>query len=321
MDVHDEFSGDFSARLYRVVAPDGCSRSFAAPASSSRLTFDDGPYPIFTPLLLDELHKVGRPGDVLLDRSRCRAVARDHAAHRSRRKRNRRSHVFASESRSRNARAGAGRSASRARRAVVDRPRSVGAFSDASAARTLHDDDACARCKASAITSYCGPTTRVIGERLRRGTSQATCSSHASAPDIVLLHSGKLATIEALPMVIERFRRAGYRFVTVGEMLRLDVAAGDQPSQAGRQCKCAVTMPDDHRHRIEPAGLPAPSGYPLADHPRALHRGGLGRRTDLASDPSQDGDRSGAGSRKSGPRTKTRGRFPSWTPFRRKDAA
>jgi phosphoketolase len=44
---------------------------------------------------------------------------------------------------------------------------------------------------------------------------------HASAPDIVLLHSGKLATIEALPAVIERFRRAGYRFVTVGEMLRL----------------------------------------------------------------------------------------------------
>jgi peptidoglycan-N-acetylglucosamine deacetylase len=44
---------------------------------------------------------------------------------------------------------------------------------------------------------------------------------HASAPDIVLLHSGKLATIEALPIVIEHFRRAGYRFVTVGEMLRL----------------------------------------------------------------------------------------------------
>ena len=44
--------------------------------------------------------------------------------------------------------------------------------------------------------------------------------THATAPEIVLLHSGKLATIEALPNVVERFRRAGYRFVTVGELLR-----------------------------------------------------------------------------------------------------
>jgi hypothetical protein len=43
---------------------------------------------------------------------------------------------------------------------------------------------------------------------------------HATAPEIVLLHSGKLATIEALPVVVERFKQAGYRFVTVGEMLR-----------------------------------------------------------------------------------------------------
>ena len=49
---------------------------------------------------------------------------------------------------------------------------------------------------------------------------------HATAPEIVLLHSGKLATIEAMPAVVERFERAGYRFVTVGEMLRL-VQAGE----------------------------------------------------------------------------------------------
>ncbi len=44
---------------------------------------------------------------------------------------------------------------------------------------------------------------------------------HATAPEIVLLHSGKLGTIEALPYVVERFRKAGYRFVTVGELLKL----------------------------------------------------------------------------------------------------
>jgi peptidoglycan/xylan/chitin deacetylase (PgdA/CDA1 family) len=42
---------------------------------------------------------------------------------------------------------------------------------------------------------------------------------HATAPDLVLLHSGKLATIQALPGIVARFRKAGYTFVTVGELL------------------------------------------------------------------------------------------------------
>ena len=42
---------------------------------------------------------------------------------------------------------------------------------------------------------------------------------HATAPEIVLLHSGKLATIEALPTIVDRFEKAGYQFVTVGTLL------------------------------------------------------------------------------------------------------
>lgn len=42
---------------------------------------------------------------------------------------------------------------------------------------------------------------------------------HATAPEIVLLHSGKLATIQMLPEVVARFRAAGYQFVTVGQLL------------------------------------------------------------------------------------------------------
>jgi len=44
-------------------------------------------------------------------------------------------------------------------------------------------------------------------------------AAHATAPDIILLHSGKLATIEALPGVVARFRAAGFSFVTVGALL------------------------------------------------------------------------------------------------------
>jgi peptidoglycan-N-acetylglucosamine deacetylase len=43
---------------------------------------------------------------------------------------------------------------------------------------------------------------------------------HATAPDIVLLHSGRMETTEMLPEVVARFRKAGYEFVTVGELLR-----------------------------------------------------------------------------------------------------
>jgi peptidoglycan-N-acetylglucosamine deacetylase len=49
--------------------------------------------------------------------------------------------------------------------------------------------------------------------------------THATQPDIVLLHSGKLATIEMLPSVVARFRASGYSFVTAGELLRRAGAA------------------------------------------------------------------------------------------------
>jgi peptidoglycan/xylan/chitin deacetylase (PgdA/CDA1 family) len=44
--------------------------------------------------------------------------------------------------------------------------------------------------------------------------------SRATAPEIVLLHNGRPATVAALPEVIAAYRRAGFRFVTVGELLR-----------------------------------------------------------------------------------------------------
>jgi len=47
----------------------------------------------------------------------------------------------------------------------------------------------------------------------------AHMASNATAPDIVLLHSGRLNTIESLPRVVARFRAAGFRFVTVGALM------------------------------------------------------------------------------------------------------
>jgi len=56
--------------------------------------------------------------------------------------------------------------------------------------------------------------------------------ANASAPDIILLHSGRIATIEMLPEVVARFRRAGFTFVTIGDMMRrLPVSAIDHPEK------------------------------------------------------------------------------------------
>jgi len=56
--------------------------------------------------------------------------------------------------------------------------------------------------------------------------------ANASAPDIILLHSGRISTIEMLPEVVARFHRAGFTFVTIGEMMRrLPVSAIDHPEK------------------------------------------------------------------------------------------
>jgi peptidoglycan/xylan/chitin deacetylase (PgdA/CDA1 family) len=58
----------------------------------------------------------------------------------------------------------------------------------------------------------------------------AHIEAHASAPDIILLHSGRIATLTMLPVVVRRFRQAGFTFVTVGELLqRAPVSVIDHP--------------------------------------------------------------------------------------------
>ena len=67
MDVHLEFSGALGPRLYRVGQELSRSDRSDRPKLIA-LTFDDGPYPVFTPMLLDVLRELERSGDVLLNR-------------------------------------------------------------------------------------------------------------------------------------------------------------------------------------------------------------------------------------------------------------
>lgn len=43
---------------------------------------------------------------------------------------------------------------------------------------------------------------------------------HARAPAVILLHNGKLATIEALPRIVRQYRAAGFEFVTLSQLQR-----------------------------------------------------------------------------------------------------
>jgi peptidoglycan-N-acetylglucosamine deacetylase len=218
MNVHDEFSGDFSARLYRVV-----HNTIAADRSPRpkliALTFDDGPYPMFTPLLLDELRALHVPATFFLigrDAEQWPEITRrivldgnevaDHTY----------SHPDLDHE-----------TAAQVREEVIKGGDVLFALSGDPSVHFLM------RPPHGRYTMSTLHTVTELGYKVVLWTDDSgdwrtmtvahienDMLRHASAPDIVLLHSGKLATIEALPTVVGRFERAGYRFVTVSELLQ-----------------------------------------------------------------------------------------------------
>jgi peptidoglycan/xylan/chitin deacetylase (PgdA/CDA1 family) len=57
-----------------------------------------------------------------------------------------------------------------------------------------------------------------------RNVSRTVLAAHiarfATSPEILLLHNGRPETVALLPGIIQRFRRAGYTFVTVADLVR-----------------------------------------------------------------------------------------------------
>ncbi len=217
MNIYDEFSGDFRARLYRVV-----HRTIAADHAPRpkliALTFDDGPYPMYTPLLLDELHTLGIPATFFL-------IGRDaqqwpEITHRIVEDGNEvADHTFSHPDLDHETPA-------QVREEVIKGRDVLWNLSHDPSVRTLMRPPH-GRYTMTTLRTVTGLGYTVVlwtddSGDWRTMTPQHIESDllrHASAPDIVLLHSGKLATIEALPTVVARFRRAGYRFVTISQML------------------------------------------------------------------------------------------------------
>lgn len=197
------------------------------------LTFDDGPYPVATPLLLSLLHDLHVPATFFLigdDTELFPDLARRIAA-------------------------GGNEIANH----TQTHPADFEALGPPAVERELRDgaDTLQRYVKDPAITTMMRPPhgrfsleTVEAAQRAgyhvvlwnddpgdwRAAATPAVLAAHveryATAPEIMLLHSGRLNTIEVLPTIVAHFRAAGFRFVTVGELMReVPVAKIDHPAK------------------------------------------------------------------------------------------
>ena len=182
------------------------------------LTFDDGPYPVFTPLLLDELNRLHVHATFFL-------IGRDaqqwpELAQRIERTGNEiADHTYTHPNLDAETPQQVRSEILEGRDALfplVHDPSVLDMFRPPHGRYTVQTVQVAQRLGYKTIlwTDDSGDWRSVTAQSLA-----AHLEEHATAPEIVLLHNGKLATIEMLPIVVARFRAAGYQFVTVGSML------------------------------------------------------------------------------------------------------
>jgi peptidoglycan/xylan/chitin deacetylase (PgdA/CDA1 family) len=182
------------------------------------LTFDDGPYPVFTPLLLTELRALHVPATFFLigrDARQWPGLAQRIAAAGDEVCDHTQTHPDLDRE-----------SAPQVRAELLNGANSLYALTRDPSVRWCfrppHGRYTAATLRTAQSIGYTtvlwtddsgdwrSVTPRVLAQHLE---------AHATAPEIVLLHSGKLATVQMLPQVVPRFRAAGYRFVTVRTLL------------------------------------------------------------------------------------------------------
>ena len=218
MNVHNEFSGAFDARVFRYTHEHLAQDRSTRPKLIA-LTFDDGPYPVFTPLLLDELHDLKVPATFFLighDAEQWPELTRRIKAD---------GHEIADHTYSH---PNLDQETADQVRDELNKGRDVlWSLAQDSSERTLmrpphgrYTEDTLRAIQADGYQVVLWTYDSGDWRTLTSTDIEDGVIDHATAPDIVLLHSGKLATIDALPKIVERFRAAGYEFVTAGELLR-----------------------------------------------------------------------------------------------------
>jgi peptidoglycan/xylan/chitin deacetylase (PgdA/CDA1 family) len=218
MNVHSEFSDALDSRIYRVLH----ARVLADAGGIDKviaLTFDDGPYPIFTPLLLDRLQDLHVPATFFL-------IGRDAEQWPELAQRIEQDgdeigdHTYSHPDLDHETPAQVSLEIIRGRNVLwsLTHDPSVDWLMRPPHGRYNEDTLRVAQRLGYHVvlwTDDSGDWRTVTPEQI-----VAHVERYATQPDIVLLHSGKLATIEALAAIVQRFHADGYRFVTVSQLLR-----------------------------------------------------------------------------------------------------
>ena len=217
MDAHHALAPSLDARVYRLTHEPQYSRTFKRPHLIA-LTFDDGPYAVSTPLLLDVLEDLHVPATFFLigrDAQLQPELTRRIIAHGFEVANHTYTHPRLDRA-----------SVSVVRRELTAGAAALHAFSSA---KTISDEwrPPHGRFSEATITTaqQLGFTTVLWNDDpgdYRIGSTADLLATHveahATAPEILLLHSGVIPTIEMLPRIVAAYRANGYEFVTVSRL-------------------------------------------------------------------------------------------------------
>lgn len=219
MNVANAVSESIPARVHRLIRDRGGYGARSGRPKLIALTFDDGPYPIFTPLLIDRLRELHVPGTFFLIgrdarqwpslAQRIRAAGNEVADHTY-------SHPDLDKE-----------TAAQVRHEIIEgRNVLFGITGDRSVRRLFRPPHGRYTERTLEVAQSLGYETILWTDdagdwrTVTPGALAQHLDQHATAPEIALLHSGKLPTIAMLGSVVARFKAAGYRFVTVDTLLR-----------------------------------------------------------------------------------------------------
>ncbi len=217
MNAHRLLEPDLRARIEHTLRhspPEDRSRRPRLIA----LTFDDGPYPLGTPLLLDELHDLGVPATFFY-------IGRDaqqfpELAGRTARGNEVANHTFSHPNLDQLSDGMVAGEIQRGRSVLSRyvRDPAIGRFFRPPHGR--YTEATLDTAQRLGYTTVLWTDDAGDWRTLTPATLSAHIEQHATAPEIVLLHSGRLPTVQMLAALVSRFRAAGYRFVTVGELFK-----------------------------------------------------------------------------------------------------
>lgn len=217
-DAHRILSPSIGARVDRMLH-DRPPKDRSGSPKLVALTFDDGPYPIETPLLLDVLAELHVPATFFLighDTDLYPRLAKRISAEGHEIANHTQTHPYQFDT----------LTPRQVSRELADGARTLERYVRDPAIRTMMRPPHGRFTESTVVTAQRNGYHVILwsddpGDW--RSVPPAVLDEHmrenATAPEIVLLHSGRLNTIEALPAIVARFRAAGFAFVTVGDLM------------------------------------------------------------------------------------------------------